>query len=174
MGDKYISMKCSGCGANLNVASDREVFFCEFCGQKHFLRYENHCKYTYRKVDDARIREADVKESIRLEELKLERLRFEKEMQQKRISMWMKFIPLAALVGLMILLSLLMIVVEDEIKALAVFSKLVDVLLNVDRGYLTNRHRSALEAFQSLYRGQETVIRGLLDAVCLASLHRRI
>ena len=136
MGDKYISVKCSGCGADLNVSSDREVFFCEFCGQKHFLKDENHYKYTYRKVDDARIREADVRESIRLEELKLERLRLEEEMQQKRISMWIKFIPLAALVGMMVLLSLLMIVVEDEIKALFF---LIEVLLIIVAGIVTNR-----------------------------------
>ena len=41
----------------------------------------------------------------------------------------------------------------------------------MDRGDLANGHGSDLEAFQSLYGGQETVIRGLLDAVCFESLH---
>jgi len=107
MGDKYISMKCSGCGANLNVASDREVFFCEFCGQKHFLKDENHHKYTYRKVDDARIREADVREAIRLKELEIELLRLQNETRQKRFAIMMKvsivlayFIILAAVIFL--------------------------------------------------------------------------
>jgi len=136
MGDNYISMKCSGCGADLNVSSDREVFFCEFCGQKHFLKDENHYKYTYRKVDDARIREADVKESIRLEELKLERLRLEEEMQHKTISMWMKFIPLAILAGLIVLLTLLIIVVEEDIKAAFI---LLEILLIIVAGVVTSK-----------------------------------
>ena len=114
MGDKYISMKCSGCGANLNVASDREVFFCEFCGQKHFLRDENHHKYTYRKVDDARIREADVKEAIRLEELKLERLKLEHSIRQSKITMKMKFIPVTMYFAAVVALAVMIMALKDS------------------------------------------------------------
>ena len=46
----------------------------------------------------------------------------------------------------------------DRGQSIAVFSKLIDVLLNVDGSYLANRHRSDLEAFQRLCRGQETIV----------------
>ena len=41
----------------------------------------------------------------------------------------------------------------------------------MDRSYLSNRHGSDLEALQRLCRGQKTIICGLLDTVCLESLH---
>ena len=59
----------------------------------------------------------------------------------------------------------------DRGQAVAVFCKLIDVLLNVDGSYLTNRHRSDLEALQRFCGGQETIIGGLLDAVCLEGVH---
>lgn len=118
MDDKFISIKCSNCGANLTITSDREVFFCEFCGQKHFLKDVNHHKYTYHKVDDARIREADVKESIRLEELRLERIRLEEDTRLEKASMKMRFIPLSILALVIIGLALLMVVVRDDLLVL--------------------------------------------------------
>jgi len=41
----------------------------------------------------------------------------------------------------------------------------------VDGSYLANRHGSDLETLQRLCRGQETIIGGLLVAVCIESLH---
>ena len=72
MAVEMISLSCPNCGANLQVASDRESFFCEYCGQKIYVSDSNHQKYTYRKIDDARIREAEAKEAIRIKELELE------------------------------------------------------------------------------------------------------
>ena len=72
MAIQMISLSCPDCGANLQVASDRESFFCEYCGQKIYVSDSNHQKYTYRKIDDARIREAEAKEAIRIKELELE------------------------------------------------------------------------------------------------------
>lgn len=79
MAVEMLSLSCPKCGANLNVASNRESFFCEFCGQKIYISDSNHQKHTYRKIDDARIREAEFHERVRLKELELE----EKKMNQK-------------------------------------------------------------------------------------------
>ena len=51
-------------------------------------------KYTYQKVDDARIREADVREKIRLKELEIEALKLQSEVQQKNSILKMKLIVL--------------------------------------------------------------------------------
>ena len=131
MDDKFISIKCSNCGANLSITSDREMFFCEFCGQKHFLKDDHHHKYTYHKVDDARIREADVKESIRLEELRLERLRLEEDIRLEKASVRMRFIPILIMACVIIILALLMPVVEFEITA-ALF--LIEMLVIIVAG----------------------------------------
>ena len=72
MAVQKISRVCPQCGANLEVSSDRQFFFCEYCGQKIILSDSNHQKYTYRKIDDARIREAEAKELVRLKEIELE------------------------------------------------------------------------------------------------------
>jgi len=72
MAIEMVSLSCPNCGASLQVSSDRESFFCEYCGQKIYVSDSNHQKYTYRKIDDARIREAEAKEAIRIKELELE------------------------------------------------------------------------------------------------------
>lgn len=112
MNENHAEKECSNCGAHLIVSPNCEVFYCKFCGQKNYMHDENHQKYTYRKVDDARIREADVKEVIRLEELRIERLRLEEEAQYKRATMLMKVIPLTVLCVLVFLLAVLMLVVD--------------------------------------------------------------
>ena len=72
MAIKMVYLTCPKCGANLKAESNRESFFCEFCGQKVYMSDSNHQKYTYRKIDDARIREAEANEHVRIKELEIE------------------------------------------------------------------------------------------------------
>ena len=66
-------------------------------------------KQTYRKIDDARIREADVQETIRLRELEIELLKMRDESRQKKFSLYTKIGVLAAFVLLLVVLVILMI-----------------------------------------------------------------
>ena len=106
MAIEMISLSCPNCGANLQVASDRESFFCEYCGQKILVSDSNHQKYTYRKIDDARIREAEAKEFIRLKEIELEhaKLKAEKDEDKRTIKMVLLFFGIG--IGLWLLLPL--------------------------------------------------------------------
>ena len=107
MSIQMISLSCPNCGANLQVASDRESFFCEYCGQKIFVSDSNHQKYTYRKIDDARIREAEAKELVRLKEIELEhaKLKAKKDEDKRTVKTVLLFFGLA--VGLFLLMALL-------------------------------------------------------------------
>lgn len=106
MAVEILSLTCPKCGASLSVASDREVLFCEFCGQKIYVSDSNHPKHTYRKIDDARIREAEARERVRLKELELE----EKKMNQKakeEKAFWKGWIILMCICfGLLLVMSL--------------------------------------------------------------------
>lgn len=68
---KLISLKCPECGANLSVETELKHFFCQYCGAKIMLE-DDSATYTYRKVDEARIKEAEVSEIIKLKELEIE------------------------------------------------------------------------------------------------------
>ena len=96
MSNHMIAAKCTSCGADLHVEAGRESFFCQFCGAHQTLEDANHRQYTYRSVDDARIREADAREAIRLKELEIEHLRLQHETQQKRFMMWTRLIAIIA------------------------------------------------------------------------------
>ena len=78
-----IHVKCPHCNSEYDVNPEKETIFCMECGSKiviektkteYTINYNrtNSDSYTYRKIDDARIREADVQESIRLRELEIE------------------------------------------------------------------------------------------------------
>ena len=90
MAVQKISLMCPQCGANLEVSSDRQLFFCEYCGQKIILSDSNHQKYTYRTIDDARIREAEAKELVRLKEIELEQAKLKAKADDDKRTM--KFI----------------------------------------------------------------------------------
>ncbi|MBQ6991103.1 MAG: hypothetical protein IJN58_08600 [Clostridia bacterium] len=72
---KVISLKCPECNATLSIEGDRKYCFCQYCGTK-ILIDDGSTTHTYRKVDEARIREADIQEKIRLRELMLEEKKF--------------------------------------------------------------------------------------------------
>ena len=96
MAVQMISLTCPQCGANLEVASDREFLFCEFCGRKIAVADSNHQRYTYRQIDDARIKEADVQESIRLRELEIELIRMQDESRRKKFAIYAKLVVIFA------------------------------------------------------------------------------
>ena len=80
---KIISLKCPECNATLSIEGDRKYCFCQYCGTK-ILIDDGSTTHTYRKVDEARIREADVKENIRLRELEIEEKKIEVKENMKR------------------------------------------------------------------------------------------
>lgn len=64
------SIKCPECGANLTVESDRNQFFCSYCGAKVVLTNEN--EHIYRHIDEADITRAETERMVRMRELNLE------------------------------------------------------------------------------------------------------
>lgn len=76
---KMVSVKCPECNASLSIEEERKQCFCQYCGTKIIVD-DGSITHTYRKVDEARIKEAEANESIRLRELMFE----EKSMQTKR------------------------------------------------------------------------------------------
>lgn len=76
---KIISLKCPECDANISIEENLKQCFCQYCGTKIIID-DGSTMHTYRKVDEARIKEAEVKESIRLKELEIkERAQITKE-----------------------------------------------------------------------------------------------
>ena len=88
---KVVVKSCPNCRAPI----DEQSRFCSHCGTHvEFDDDTMSMKYTYQKVDDARIREADVREKIRLKELEIEALKLQSEVQQKNSILKMKLIVL--------------------------------------------------------------------------------
>lgn len=82
---KLLSLKCPECNANLNlnIEKSQKYFFCQYCGSK-ILIYDGATSHTYRKIDEARIKESETHEKIRLKELSFEEMRLKlKEKQRK-------------------------------------------------------------------------------------------
>lgn len=76
---KMVSLKCPECNANISIEKDRKQCFCQYCGTKIIVD-DGSTMHTYRKVDEARIKEAEVEEIIRLKELEIkERTQLSKE-----------------------------------------------------------------------------------------------
>ncbi|MBQ8305372.1 MAG: NINE protein [Blautia sp.] len=57
---KLISLRCTSCGAELEVDPERSVVFCSYCGTKLLIDDES-IRITNRIVDEARLREAEVR-----------------------------------------------------------------------------------------------------------------
>lgn len=67
---RLIPIKCQSCGSDLEVPADAKTLFCMYCGTK-FALDDGSASFTFRSVDEARIREAEIRE--RLEVRKMER-----------------------------------------------------------------------------------------------------
>ena len=74
---KLINLRCSNCGADLQVDPDRKQVFCSYCGTKLLVDDET-INITNRFVDEARLKEAEV----RLKELEYEH---EREMREETL-----------------------------------------------------------------------------------------
>ena len=74
---KLINLKCSNCGADLQVDPERKQVFCSYCGTKLLLD-DDSINITSRIVDEARLKEAE----IRLKELEYEH---ERELREETI-----------------------------------------------------------------------------------------
>ncbi len=76
---EIVSMKCPNCGALVYFEKDQDRCFCSHCGSQLQFNDPNNKKYTYTKIDAARIREAQTRESIRQRELDLQERQLNKE-----------------------------------------------------------------------------------------------
>lgn len=56
-------MKCPACGADLNIETDRDYLFCQFCGAK-LMRDDQRIviEHIERKIDEAKIRQIEFEE----------------------------------------------------------------------------------------------------------------
>jgi len=80
---KFTALECPNCGANL----DRQANFCSRCGSK--LQFEDgsttqNLNFTYRIVDEAKLKQADAEERIQMKLLEFEKQLREKEQGLKR------------------------------------------------------------------------------------------
>ena len=108
---KFVAKECPKCHAPLQEQSR----FCSHCGTAVLFDDEAaRSKYTYQKVDDARIREADVKETIRLKELEIEQMKLQDEIQQRKQTMQMKLVLVLAFFALLFVLLLLYVFSLDD------------------------------------------------------------
>ena len=75
---RMISLKCPECGADISIEEGHKQCFCQYCGAKIMID-DGSTTHTYRKVDEARIKEAEVDKLIRLKELEIK----QKEAERK-------------------------------------------------------------------------------------------
>lgn len=71
---QMITMKCPECGATMSLEQGRRECFCQYCGTKLFVD-DGSTSYTYRKIDEARIKEADIDKEIELKRLENESIK---------------------------------------------------------------------------------------------------
>lgn len=76
---ELVSMKCPSCDALVYFEKGQDRCFCSHCGSQIQISDPNNKKFTYTKIDAARIREAQIRESIRQRELDLQERQLNKE-----------------------------------------------------------------------------------------------
>lgn len=64
-------LTCPNCEANLSVDAELKQCFCQYCGTKIIID-DGSTTHTYRKVDEARIKEAEAQQLVELKKLELE------------------------------------------------------------------------------------------------------
>lgn len=101
---KMITLKCPACGANLSIEENLKQCFCRYCGAK-ILIDDGSTMHTYRKIDEARIREAEAREVIRLRELEAEeKKRMAEEKREKTNSIAEAIQTVVLVIALIIIL----------------------------------------------------------------------
>jgi DNA-directed RNA polymerase subunit RPC12/RpoP len=113
---KIISLKCPECGADISIEEGHKQCFCQYCGAKIMID-DGSTTHTYRKVDEARIKEAEVEREIRLKELELEL--YDKQAKEKNQKLSHKY--LNAAIFIVILISILFMIVGKITKNDACF-----------------------------------------------------
>ena len=88
---KMVSVKCPECNASLSIEEERKQCFCQYCGTKIIVD-DDSITHTYRKVDEARIKEAEANESIRLRELMFEEKKYADKKKEKAFKVKMSVI----------------------------------------------------------------------------------
>lgn len=83
---KLISLKCPECKADLNIEEGRKMCYCQYCGTR-ILIDDNSSTHTYRKIDEARIKEAEADKIIRLKEIELEIIKEKRKRRSKNFTM---------------------------------------------------------------------------------------
>lgn len=87
---KLIPIVCPKCEAQVQIEEGTERCFCTYCGTQIILHNENHKRvdtsYTYRKIDEARIREAELSQMLELKKLEIaEKKRQDRKKARKAI-----------------------------------------------------------------------------------------
>ena len=81
---KMIALKCPECGSKLQIEDGHKECFCQYCGHKILLDDGSvETTYTYRKVDEARLKEAEVDKLIRLKELEIKQKELDRKAKSK-------------------------------------------------------------------------------------------
>ena len=108
---QMISLKCPECRADLSVEDDRKECVCQYCGAK-ILIDDGATAHTYRKIDEARIKEAEVRfRELEMQEkwreMEEKRREMENELERKAVESRKKIRMALAFIGVfMILVSL--------------------------------------------------------------------
>ena len=64
-------MRCPRCDSELKVEADRKVFFCQYCGNQVLVDDGTQkVEYSYREIDEARIKESEDEKEYRIHEMK--------------------------------------------------------------------------------------------------------
>ncbi len=106
------SMICPKCGGQIYFEEEQESCFCSHCGTQIYKNNPNKKSFTYRTIDDARIKESENNRDIRLKELENEQK--EKKFENKfLVGMWI-FLGFLIVAGWTVLIKTGL---DDEKKA---------------------------------------------------------
>lgn len=93
---ELIKLKCETCGATLEVNEKLSKVHCNYCGTE-FMLDDGSTTQTYRKIDEAKLKEFEIRDKIHARELEY------KEREEKRTVLW-----ILLFFGLAILLTFLL------------------------------------------------------------------
>ena len=130
-----ISLKCPECRADLSIEDGCKECFCQFCGAK-ILIDDGSTTHTYRKIDEARIKEAE----IRLRELEIEEKEraLENELERKAMESRKKIRIALVVIGLsLFLVEMLVLCVSG--RSLSGIGFLWGLILIMISGLISNR-----------------------------------
>ncbi len=102
---KLIPVIYPKCGAQIQIKEGTKTCFCTYCGTQ-IIFDDDSTKVTYRKVDEARIKEADVKQLLALKEMEIE----EKKRQDRKTALKI----LAIVSGIIFVLALIVGLFNSE------------------------------------------------------------